>query len=49
MNKEIGFLYSGNSLGKEEKMFLDIAKKKKINLVMINVYKDTDENVLKKK
>jgi len=26
MNKEIGFLYSGNSLGKEEKMFLDIAK-----------------------
>jgi len=49
MNKEIGFLYSGNSLGKEEKMFLDIAKKKKINLVMINVYKDTDENVLKEK
>jgi glutathione synthase/RimK-type ligase-like ATP-grasp enzyme len=50
MEKEaIGFLYSGKTLGKEEKMFLKIAKRKKINLVMINVFKEMDRKKIEEK
>ncbi|MDO8517540.1 MAG: ATP-grasp domain-containing protein [Nanoarchaeota archaeon] len=39
----IGFLYSGKNLGKEEKMFLELAKKKNIELIPINIFKRIDE------
>ncbi len=41
--KRIGFLYSGRSLGKDEKIFLKLAKKKGIELVMLNISKEIDE------
>ena len=45
--KVIGVLYTGKSLGKDEKFFLKIAKRKKIDLIMINVSKTMDLDFLK--
>jgi RimK family alpha-L-glutamate ligase len=47
MKKEtIGILYTGKSLGKDEKFFLKVAEDKKINLIMINVSQNTDLDFL---
>lgn len=45
----IGIIYSGNTFGKDEKILLELAKKKKINLVMINISKKIDEKEIEKK
>ncbi len=45
----IGYLWSGNKPGKDEKIFLKLAKEKGIKLIMINTIKDIDENALEKK
>jgi hypothetical protein len=48
MNKGIiGVLYTGKSLGKDEKFFLKISKKKNIDLIMINVSENIDLDFLK--
>lgn len=44
---KIGLIFSGKKLGKDEKIFLKLAKKKSIELMMINVSKDIDEIALK--
>lgn len=50
LNKNIGILYGDQKeLGKEEKIFSKIAKKKKINLVLINISKESDERDIEKK
>ena len=41
--KRIGYIFSEKKLGKDEKIFLKIAKRKNIELIMINVSKDIDE------
>lgn len=40
----IGFLYSGRGLGKEEKLFLELAKRKNLDLAMFNIFKKINEN-----
>src|SRR3989344_958491 len=44
----VGYIFSGR-LSKEEKIFLKVAKKKNIKLVMINVSKDVNLKELEKK
>ena len=47
---EIGILFDERqSLGEEEKIFVNLAKKKKIKLVMMNISKIKDEKEIKKK
>jgi RimK family alpha-L-glutamate ligase len=48
-NLVIGYLYSGGKPGKEEKLFINLAKKKNIPLILINVLRDIDEVNLEKK
>ena len=45
----IGIIYSGNTFGKDEKILLELAKKKKVDLVMINISKKIDEEEIKEK
>ena len=49
MKKEaIGILFDEQEkLGEEEKIFINLAKKKKIKLVMINTSKDINEEEIK--
>ena len=44
----VGYIFSGR-LSKEERIFLKVAKKKNIQLVMINVSKDVNLKDLEKK
>lgn len=44
----IGLLYSGNKIGKEEKLFLSLAKEKNIELIMFNLSSDIDEDKFEK-
>ena len=47
---ELGILFDERqSLGEEEKIFVNLAKKKKIKLVMMNISKIKDEKEIKKK
>lgn len=45
----IGYIFNEPYLRKDEKIFLELAKKKGINLIMINTAKDLDEEELKEK
>lgn len=45
----IGYIYNEEKLGKDEKLFLKIAKDKNVNLIMINTAKELDEEELEKK
>jgi ribosomal protein S6--L-glutamate ligase len=45
----IGYIFNEENLTKDDKFFLELAKKKNINLVMINTSKDLDEEELEKK
>lgn len=45
----IGVIYSGNTLGKDEKILLELAKKKKVDLMMINISKKIDEKDIEEK
>ena len=45
----IGYIFNDPYLRKDEKIFLEVAKKKKIDLVMINTAKDLNEEELEKK
>jgi RimK family alpha-L-glutamate ligase len=45
----IGFLYSGKGFGREEKMFLQEAKKRNIKLIPINIFHEVDLEELKNK
>jgi gamma-F420-2:alpha-L-glutamate ligase len=47
--KVIGYIYCENTLGKDEKAFIKIAKKKNIEIVMFNIAKDINEDELEKK
>jgi len=47
--KVIGVIYSGNSFGKDEKILLELAKNKKVELIMINIFKNIDEDELEEK
>lgn len=40
----IGYLFTGKKFGKDEKIFLELAKKKNIDLKMINLSKDIEES-----
>ena len=42
----IGYIFWSKNLGKDEKIFIKLAKKKKIGLVMINISKEIDESEL---
>lgn len=44
----VGLLYVGKKLGKEEKMFLEAAEKKNIDMVMINLSKKFNEEEFEK-
>ncbi len=48
-NLVIGYLWSGNKPGEDEKIFLKLAKEKNIKLIMVNLLKDIDEDELEKK
>jgi len=52
-NKEgkinLGYIFYGLKFGTDERLFLRLAKKKNINLVMFNIYKSFDKKKLKKK
>jgi [lysine-biosynthesis-protein LysW]--L-2-aminoadipate ligase len=49
-NKTIGILYGEQKeLGKEEKIFVRLAKRKKINLILINTSKETDDKEIENK
>lgn len=49
MKKEvIGIIYSGNGPGKDEKLFQKLSKKKNIDLTLINIFKETNEQELKR-
>ena len=41
--KVIGYLFSGKGPGRDEKIFLKLAKKKNIDIILINISKDIDE------
>lgn len=45
----IGYIYYGKSLGTDERLFLKLAKKKKIDLVLFNAAKGIDIETLKEK
>ncbi|MDO8467500.1 MAG: ATP-grasp domain-containing protein [Nanoarchaeota archaeon] len=45
----LGYLFSEKKLGKDEKIFVKICKKKKIDLVMFNILDKTNETELEKK
>jgi RimK family alpha-L-glutamate ligase len=45
----IGYIFNEKGLEKDEKIFVDVAKKKNINLVMINTAKDINEDELENK
>lgn len=47
--KTIGIIYSGKNPGKDEQIFLKLAKKKNIELIMINISKEIDEEQIHKK
>lgn len=49
MKKRIGYIFSERTLGKDEKAFLKIAKKKNIELIMFNISKDIDEKEIEEK
>ncbi|MEM0465513.1 MAG: ATP-grasp domain-containing protein [Candidatus Pacearchaeota archaeon] len=46
---EIGYIYSGKKEGRDEKFFLNIAKKKNVNLVMLNICFNFNEEIIKDK
>ncbi|MBS3108071.1 ATP-grasp domain-containing protein [Candidatus Woesearchaeota archaeon] len=48
-NLVVGFIYTARKLGKEENLFLELAKKKGIDLVMINLYARFDVNAFESK
>ncbi len=49
MNKKvIGYIFSEKKLGTDEKLFIQAARKKNVELVMLNLLKEFDENLLKK-
>lgn len=43
---KIGYIYSGSHKGKEDKLFLRLAQKNNIDLVMLNISKNLDEDKL---
>ena len=45
----IGYIYASLNLDKEDKLFLNLAKKKNIELVMINLSKKINEQDFEKK
>jgi len=45
----IGYIYGEKTMGKDEKLFISLCKKKKINLIMINIDKKINENELEEK
>jgi [lysine-biosynthesis-protein LysW]--L-2-aminoadipate ligase len=45
----LGYIFNESRLGKDEKAFLKLSKKRGIKLVMINTAKDLDEDELKEK
>ena len=45
----IGYIFNEENLTKDEKIFLDLAKKKNIEMVMINTSKKLDEKELEEK
>lgn len=48
-NIVIGYIYCSWNLGKDEKMFIKVAKKNNVGLVMFNISKDIDEEELERK
>ena len=48
-NKTIGYIYSDKKLTKDEKAFIKIAKKRKVNLIMINLLQGLEEKELEEK
>jgi RimK family alpha-L-glutamate ligase len=48
-NPVIGIIYSGRGYGVDEKIFIKLAKSKKIDLMLINISKELDEEELIKK
>ena len=45
----LGYIYGEKTMGKDEKLFISLCKKRKINLIMINIDKKIDENELEEK
>ena len=45
----IGYIYSGKKLGDDEIIFRRLAKKKKVELVMFNIFKDIEEKEFEEK
>jgi len=45
----LGYIFYGLKFGKDERLFLKLAKKKNINLVMFNIYKSFDKKKIKRK
>lgn len=48
MKKVIGYIFSEKNLGKDEKAFLEEAKKRKIKLILFNVNKELNEREIEK-
>lgn len=46
--KVIGILYSGKEPGEDERLFLEIAKKKNLKVALLNIFKKIDEKRLKR-
>lgn len=44
----LGYIFWAKNLGKDEKIFIKLAKKKRINLVLINIAKEIDESELER-
>jgi len=49
MNKTIGYIFCERKLGKDEKVFMKIARKKGVKLVMFNLAKKIGEKEIKRK
>jgi len=47
--RSIGYIFCEQNFGKDDKAFMKIAKKKRINLVLFNVGKEVDEEEISKK
>ena len=45
----IGYIFGDKNLGKDEKVFIKLAKKKNISLIFFNIYKDFNELDIRKK
>ncbi len=45
----IGYIFNENNLTKDEKLFLEMAKKENIELILFNTAKDIDEDEIEKK